>query len=167
MNEMIVLKIGERKYGMRKMPPIQGISFATKVFSAISKMVSNGNSLQALKDIKAKMGTPGESTSKVPSEISNEQLLSYGTTLISLLSGIDPQTVTDIFKEAFSFEVYCGEVKLGNEILFNDHFSKFPQDLYVVAIWATYNHVKDFFIGAGDGVKALMNSSGKTPADIA
>lgn len=162
MSDMIILKIKDRKYGMRKMPPIRGAAFGIKVANVLSKMLAAKDSLDALVDVQKRynaMAKPEDGVKDVAANLSNGEALTFGQTIIHLLSQVDPDTVTNIFREAFSYEVYYENVKLSDDVQFDLHFSKFPGDLYVVAVWATYNHVKDFFTGLGDGIQAFMTNS--------
>lgn len=159
MNGMITLKIKDRKYGMRKMPPIKGAAFGIRVSSALSKMLASPNAMNALLDIQNRFKTMSKPEDNGKAEISTQDAMTFGQTIVTLLAQVDPNVITDIFREAFSYEVYCGEVKLSDDTQFDMHFEKFPGDLYPIAVWATYNHVKDFFTGLGDGIKAFMPSS--------
>lgn len=164
MNDMIIFKIKDRKYGMRKMPPIRGAAFGLRVSSAISKMLASKNAMDALTDIQKRfkgLVSPEEGKKEdAVTEVTAEQAVTFGQTIVQLLSEMDPDAVTDIFREAFSYEVYYETLKLSDDVQFDEHFSQYPGDLYPVAIWATYNHVKDFFTGLGDGIKAFMPNSG-------
>ena len=153
MEDLIVLKIQDRRYGMRKMPPLQGSAFGIKVATMMSKILSNPAAQQVLKDIKEKVGD-GDAKN-----LEQKEATSIGVMILGLLSGIDADEVTAIFRQAFSYEVYYESTRLSDETQFDLHFQQYPSDLYVVAIWATYNHVKDFFTGLGDGIKALTTSS--------
>jgi len=160
MADMIILKIKDRKYGMRKMPPIKGAAFGIKVSSALSKMLATPGATNALVDLQKRFRSMTDSEKDVQNaEISGEQATTLGQVIIQLLAQIDPDTVNAIFREAFSWEVYCENRRLSDDVQFEEHFSQYPGDLYPVAIWATYNHVKDFFTGLGDGMKAFMPNS--------
>lgn len=158
MSEMIILKIGERKYGMRKMPPLQGSAFGLKVASLVSKLAAGEGAMESLKGLQAKFG---DGKAK---EMSSDSMVTVGASLISLISNVNPKELHEILQEAFSYEVYAGESKLSDADAFDIHFQKHPGDLYVVGAWATYNHVHDFFVGLGDGLKALMSNSKTNPA---
>lgn len=164
--EMIVLTIQNRRYGMRKMPPMQGARFGIRVGSLISKIAAGKDALKSLELLQTFIPKEGDNAVEKPKEFSlaASEAISIGSSILGLLSNIDPNELMEIFKEAFSYEVYCGDIKLSDEISFDVHFQSYPGDLYVVALWATYNHVKDFFTGLGDGMKALMPSSGQKKA---
>ena len=156
---MLTLKIKDRTYGMRKMPPIKGAAFGLKVANLISKVLSAEGTLPVLQNLQKRF-TSGNGKEEIPNqEIDPAQAMTIGRAIVSLLGNVDPEKIDEIFKEAFSWEVYYGSQKLSNEAIFEEHFSEFPGDLYIVAVWATYNHVKDFFIGLGDGLKAFMGNS--------
>lgn len=162
MSDMIVLKIKDRKYGMRKMPPIRGAAFGIRVANVLSKMLAAKDSLDTLAGIQRRFNMAGkskESMKDISASISADEAMTFGQTIIQLISQADPNTITEIFREAFSWEVYFENIKLNDDVQFDLHFSKFPGDLYPVAVWATYNHVKDFFTGLGDGIQAFMTSS--------
>lgn len=154
MDDLIVLKIQDRRYGMRKMPPLQGSAFGIKVATLMSKVLSNPAAQKILQDVRAKIGDR-----EGASELAENEASSIGVMILGLLANIDADEVTAIFQKAFSYEVYYESIKLSDENQFDLHFQQYPSDLYVVAIWATYNHVKDFFTGLGDGIKALTTSS--------
>ena len=157
--DMITLTIKDRKYGMRKMPPIKGATFGVRVANLVSKVLSQEGALGALQALQARyLGNNAQEEGK-DKEIDSTQALTMGQVIIKLLAGVDPDALDAIFKEAFSWEVYCGSKRLSDNVTFEEHFSEFPGDLYVVAAWATYNHVKDFFTGLGDGLQAFMGSS--------
>lgn len=163
MSDMIVLKIKDRKYGMRKMPPIKGAAFGIRVSSALSKMLAAPGAAEALVDLQKRFKTMArleDGQSDVQNqEIDTEQATTLGQIIIRLLAQIDADVVNTIFREAFSWEVYYETIRLSDDVQFEEHFAKYPGDLYPVAVWATYNHVKDFFTGLGDGIKAFMTSS--------
>lgn len=155
MNEMIILKIKDRKYGMRKMPPLKGSQFGVRVASVLSKALSDPRAKEALESLKSKMGLDAD---KIES-LDNESALTAGSAIIGLISTIPANEINSIFSEAFSYEVYFEDKKLSDELTFDLHFQRYPQDLYVVAIWSIFHNVKDFFSGIGDGLKALMPNS--------
>lgn len=157
MNDMVILKIKDRKYGMRKMPPLQGSSFGIKVASLLSKVLANPGAKDALESLKNKLGL--DSVNNGVNDLSNDQALTAGAAIIGLLSTIPAGDITAIFSEAFSYEVYYENTRLSDVMNFDIHFQQYPQDLYIVAIWATYHNVKDFFSGIGDGMKALIPNS--------
>lgn len=150
---LITLTFRGRQYGMRKMPPLQGANFGLKVSAALAKVLSQPSAKESLATVQ-KAGQEDDIGAVIPA-------------VMGLVSGMDANEVAALFKEAFSYEVYCGEEKLSDGAAFEEHFSKYPEDLYIVAIWATYNHVKDFFSGLGDGVKALMANSKAAKAQAA
>lgn len=160
--DMLTLKIKDRTYGMRKMPPIKGAAFGIKVANLVSKVLSAEGSLPVLESIQKRFTSSNVAEDVKNQELDNKQAATLGQLLISLIANVDPKVVDDIFREAFSWEVYYGSQKLSSEPVFEDHFSQFPGDLYIVAIWATYNHVKDFFTGLGDGLQAFMTNSEST-----
>lgn len=157
--DMITLRIKDRTYGMRKMPPIKGAAFGIKVANLVSKVLSAEGALPVLQNIQKRFTSPNEAEEGKNQEIDDKQAATLGQLVIRLIANVDPKTVDDIFREAFSWEVYYGSQRLSNDAAFDDHFSQFPGDLYIVAVWATYNHVKDFFTGLGDGLHAFMTSS--------
>lgn len=152
--KMLELKIQDRKYGMRKMPPLQGAAFGLKVATLLGKLAANPGAGNALEKIKKDFLGKDQAV-----QMSQSDVMTTGAALIGILAGIDATEIMSVFKEAFSYEVYFEDKKLSDEINFDMHFGQFKGDLYVVAIWATYNHVIDFFSGLGDGLKALMPSS--------
>ena len=153
---MIILKIKDRKYGMRKMPPLQGSAFGLKVASLVSKLSTGKNSLAALQALQKQFSGV---TDKPEAEMDTATAMTAGASILSLISNVDANELMAIFREAFSYEVYAEESSLSDPDNFDVHFQKYPGDLYVVAAWATYNHVADFFVGLGDGIKALIPSS--------
>lgn len=169
MNDMIILKIKDRKYGMRKMPPIKGAAFGIRVSSALSRMLAGKGAMNALTDLQKRfnaLARPEEDKNETQqTEITTSEAMTFGQAIIQLLAEADPNTITDIFREAFSYEVYCDTVKLSDDVQFDEHFGKYPGDLYPVAVWATYNHVKDFFTGIGDGIKAFIPNSWSSQND--
>lgn len=156
---MLTLKIKDRVYGMRKMPPIKGAAFGLKVANLVSKVLSAEGTLPVLQNLQKRFTAKGEGEEIQNQELDPAQAMTVGRAIVSLLGNVDPEKIDEIFKEAFSWEVYCGSKKLSSEPVFEEHFTEFPGDLYIVAVWATYNHVKDFFTGLGDGLKAFMGSS--------
>ena len=156
---MLTLKIKDRTYGMRKMPPIKGAAFGLKVANLVSKVLSADGSISVLQNLQKKF-TKVEGQEIQNQELDPAQAMTIGRAIVSLLGNVDPEKIDEIFKEAFSWEVYCGSKKLSSEPIFEEHFTEFPGDLYIVAVWATYNHVKDFFIGLGDGLTAFIANSG-------
>lgn len=161
--EMIVLMIQERKYGMRKMPPMQGARFTARVMSLVSKIAAGEGALKSFESLRSLLPN-SENTSPNPAKeevaITASEAVSIGSTILSLLSNIDADELMEIFKEAFSYEVYCGDVKLSDEVNFDVHFQSYRSDLYIVALWVTYNQAKDFFTGFQDGIKALIPNFG-------
>ena len=157
---MITLTIKDRKYGMRKMPPIKGAAFGARVANLVSKVLSQDGALDTLQSLQKRFDGNNTQGSEGNKELDTTQALTMGQIIIKLLAGVDPVALDAIFREAFSWEVYCGSKRLSDDVTFEEHFSEFPGDLYVVAVWATYNHVKDFFTGLGDGLQAFMGSSG-------
>ena len=157
--DMITLSIKDRKYGMRKMPPIKGAAFGARVANLVSNVLSQDGALEALQSLQSRFLGNNAKEQGENKEIDASQAMTVGQVIIKLLAGVDPEALNAIFKEAFSWEVYCGSKKLSDPTIFDEHFSDFPGDLYVVAVWATYNHVKDFFTGLGDGLHAFMGSS--------
>lgn len=159
--EMITLVLQGRRYGMRKMPPMQGARFTARVMSLVSKIAAGEGALksfEALKTFLPDTTKPAPDPSKKEEvAISTNEAISIGSTLLGLLSNINADELMDLLKEAFSYEVYCEETKLSDEMNFDIHFQKFPGDLYIVAVWVTYNQAKDFFTGFGDGIKALTS----------
>jgi len=163
---MLILKIQDRKYGMRKMPPIKGSAFGIRVSSVLSKILSSPNAKTALLDIQSRFHGLSKAEDTNNAAVSTKDALTFGQTILMLLSDIDPNAVIDIIREAFSYEVYCDNKKLSDDVVFDEHFEQYPGDLYVVGIWAAYNHVKDFFTGLGDGIKAFMPSSGNNQSSL-
>ena len=162
--DMITLSIKDRKYGMRKMPPIKGAAFGIRVANLIAKVLSDDNAADALRSLQSRFMGKNPQEQEENKVLDEGQVLTVGQIIVKLLANVSPADIEVIFKEAFSWEVYCGSKRLSYEVNFEEHFTEFPGDLYVVAIWATYNHVKDFFTGLGDGMKALMtNSESKMP----
>lgn len=153
---VIILSLNGRKYGMRKMPPLQGSAFGIKVSVALSRILAKPEAKEALIKL--------QGISKA-TDIGNSVALDIGGTILGLLSGVDPAELNAIFHEALSYEVFYEDSRLSDENFFEEHFSEYPQDLYIVAIWAVYNHVRDFFTGIGDGVKALTKASGEAKAE--
>lgn len=151
MSKLILFTIEERTYGMRKMPPIKGAAFALKVATFLANLIGSGEDV--LGSFK-KLASDLELDEK---ELANDSVLVQR--LFSLVGAADPNKLQEIFQEAFSYEVYCEEKKLTDLSVFEDHFAQYPSDLFPVAIWATYNHVKDFFVGIGAGAKALSANS--------
>lgn len=156
--DMITLKIQERRYGMRKMPPMQGARFTARVVSLVSKAASGKDALKTFEMFRSVLPSDMEKNEEQKKETSLDagQAITIGSSILGLFSTIDPDQLMDIFKEAFSYEVYCGDVKLSDEMSLDIHFQKFPGDFYIVALWVTYNQAKDFFTGFGDGIKALF-----------
>jgi len=161
--DMLTLTIKDRTYGMRKMPPIKGAAFGLKVANLVSKVLSADGALPVLQNIQKRFTSKDVAEDVQKQELDDKQAGTLGQLIISLIANVDPKVVDEIFREAFSWEVYYGSKRLSNEPVFEEHFQQFPGDLYIVAIWATYNHVKDFFTGLGDGLQAFMtNSESKT-----
>lgn len=158
--DMITLTIKDRRYGMRKMPPIKGAAFGARVANLVSKVLSDDNALPALESIQKRFLGKNTKENAKDEVLDGNDAMTFGQMIIRLLASIDPETINSIFREAFSWEVYYGSKRLSDDTIFEEHFSEFPGDLYIVAIWATFNHVKDFFTGLGDGLQALMASSG-------
>lgn len=158
--DMLTLKIKDRTYGMRKMPPIKGAAFGIKVANLVSKVLSAEGTLPVLQNLQKRFTSAETAQDGLKQELDSKQAMTIGQALIFLIGNLDPEAVDKIFKEAFSWEVYYGSQRLSNEAAFEEHFSEFPGDLYVVAAWATYNHVKDFFTGLGDGLTAFTANSG-------
>ena len=151
-NEMIFLNLAGRKYGMLKMPPFQGAAFGLRVFTCLSKVFGKDGSGSSFINGMAKIASGAQ--------LDESQLSQLGMNLMATFASIDPSELTSVLKTAFT-NVYYEQLSLMNEGDFDMHFQKHPGDLYVVGIWAAYNHVKDFFTGLGDGLKALMPSSAK------
>ena len=158
--DMITLTIKDRRYGMRKMPPIKGAAFGARVANLVSKVLSDDNALPALESLQKRFLGKNTKENAKDEDLDGNDAMTFGQMIIRLLASIDPETINSIFREAFSWEVYYGSKRLSDDTIFEEHFSEFPGDLYIVAIWATFNHVKDFFTGLGDGLQALMASSG-------
>ena len=158
--DMLTLKIKDRTYGMRKMPPIKGAAFGIKVANVVSKVLSAEGTLPVLQNLQKRFTSGNVAEDVKNQELDSKQAITIGQALICLLGNVDPKAVDEIFREAFSWEVYYDSKRLSNDAVFEEHFQEFPGDLYVVAVWATYNHVKDFFTGLGDGLQAFTTSSG-------
>lgn len=153
--DMITLTIKDRKYGMRKMPPIKGASFGARVANLVAKVLSDDKALPALQSLQGRLGVKNTQETN----LNSEETMTLGKVILTLVANIDPNALDAIFREAFSWEVYYGSKRLSDDAIFEEHFAEFPGDLYIVAVWATYNHVKDFFTGLGDGLKAFMGNS--------
>jgi len=146
--QAINLRIGDRSYSMFRMTPLKGAAFGLKVSSVVAKILS-GNSIQSLREIEG----------KIQENISEDDKLTVGSLVSSALSNVDPKLVFDILKEALLNEVYFDNVRFENDGDLDIHFEKYPQDFYVVGAWAAFNHVKPFFTGLGDGLRALIPNS--------
>lgn len=149
-SNVLTLQIEDRKYGMRKMPPLMGSRFGIRVAACVSKLLSQPRAKDALLRLQASQGKG----------LDNVEAATFGMEMMSLLSSVDPDELSGIFRDALAYEVYYGNSRLSDEVFFEEHFSKYPGDLYVVEAWAAYNHVRDFFTGLGAGLKALTSSSG-------
>jgi hypothetical protein len=167
------LKIDGRQYDMRKMPPIEAAPFGLKVVKVFSKLFSNPAALSGIDSLKNMTG--GKSLKDIASNpasgtdvnVPSAEVLSLGLSLISLLGELDADDLAAIFKKSLSADVFVNEnERLSDEDVFHRHFQQFPGDYYPVAVWATWNHVKDFFGGIGGGMKAVFGSfqNGPPPA---
>jgi len=161
MNDLIKLKIENVTYGMRKMPPMRASAFGLKVMKVAGSALSNPAALSIFKDISAK----AKNGKAEVEEMDKDNVMTTGMALLKLLDGIDTDKVSEILRESFSYEVYAEDKRLSDEVNFDIHFQQHPGHLYVVGIWATWNHVKDFFSGLGVGMTALMKSSGTSQPD--
>lgn len=155
MSQMIILKIKDRKYGMYKMSPLEGAPFGLRVAKMVSTILGAPKAKESLELLMKRFS--GENSKET--SLSMGEAMTIGASIVSLLSGIDPEELNAIFKKAIKSDVFFEDIRLGDDSEFDMHFQKFPGDLYVVCGWATYNHVHDFFSGIGDGVKALMTNS--------
>lgn len=158
--DMLTLKIKDRTYGMRKMPPIKGAAFGIKVANLVSKVLSAEGMLPVLQNLQKRFTAADVAQDGLHQELDSKQAMTVGQAIIRLIGNVDPKAIDDIFREAFSWEVYFDSKRLSNDAVFEEHFQQFPGDLYIVAVWATYNHVKDFFTGLGDGLTAFTANSG-------
>lgn len=150
MNDVCKLNIEGRIYGLRKMSPIEGAPFGLKVFSTFSKILMS----PAVADIAKSLGDLKDK--KDLTQVETSEAIRLGLTLIPLLSCLNPDEVTAVFKKAVDTDVFIGEDRLADDDVFHKHFQQYPGDYYPVAIWATWSHVRDFFTGIGAGMKALM-----------
>lgn len=150
-NERIDLKIGDRNYSMIRMSPLKGAAFGLKVSSALAKALSSSNAASSLKEIQGKLN----------SEISEDEKMTIGGMIVSLLSNVDSDLVFSIFKESILSGVYFNNVALQDEPEIESHFSQYPQDFYIIGAWAAFNHVRPFFKDIGDGILALLNKKEK------
>lgn len=159
------LKIDGRVYDMRKMPPIEAAPFGLKVVKVFSKLFSNPAALSGIGSLKSMTG--GKSLKDVASDansgsdvnVPSTEVLSLGLSLISLLGDLNPDELAGIFKKSLDSDVFVNEnERLSDEDVFHRHFQQYPGDYYPVAVWATWNHVKDFFGGIGGGMKAVFGS---------
>jgi hypothetical protein len=159
------LKIDGRQYDLRKMPPIDAAPFGLKVVKVFSKALSNPAAVQALDSLKKITGNKSLGNLAATAEKDNDisvapaEVFALGLSLISVLSELDDKELSNIFKTALNSDVFVGgEDRLSEEDVFHKHFQQFPQDYYPVAVWATWNHVKDFFVGIGGGMKSVFGS---------
>lgn len=176
------LTIGNRKYGMRVMSPIDGAPFATKVIKCLSKLIDNPNVVSTLetfysgiKDkidigqevLKTKSGdisTKLENINANNVDVKDKDMMKLGLSIMSLLSNMNTDEINSIFKEAFNSDVFIENERLSDEIVFHKHFQQYANDYYPVAIWIVFNNVKPFLGSVGDGIQALFQSLKTRPA---
>ena len=151
---MLKLTIGDKVYGMRKMPPTLGAFFAPKIAKLVAGMIGNDKFLAMLNDLKDSLPNVDKNDVKVE----EQQMAPIAVAISSILTQLDINEVNAIFKEALSYGVYCDNKDLSKEFDFDEVFGENPGHYFPVAIWATYNHVSDFFVGLPTGLQALMTS---------
>ena len=153
------LKIGDRSYGLRKMPPMVGGPFATKVL----KMIAPIGRSKSLVEILNSMGAEKIKDSN-DVKMETGDAVKMGMAILALLENIDVDLLNSLFKEAMNYEVFAEEKRLSDDVNFDIHFQKYTSDYFPVMIWVIWMNIKDFLSNIGDGISAVMKLSSTLPA---
>ena len=132
MKKHIPFKLGEgadaREYAILRMPPGQALYFIPKVTKALAPLLLGDGDLMAL--------------AKNDGDLNTAIKL-----IIGGLKEIDPEIITELFREAIEYECYGGGQRLSDRDYFDEWFDKHPGDMLQVCAWAIWQNSKDFFPG--------------------
>ena len=141
MAEFTKLKIEGREYALLPMAPIDAMDFGPMVLNAVLAATEGADNLLDM--------------------VRTGDQQKIGMQVMGLLGKIDPQKISELARIALSKDVHAsGEGhpsgKLGNDVFFNDWFTKFPGDMFPVSVWAIWEKSKGYFIGAVPGFQAVI-----------
>lgn len=146
MSEMRKLRLGDgdnvREYALHPMPPLRAVHFIPKVTKALSPVLLADGDIKSLTSGQADVGAAAK-------------------LVLGGLSKVNPDDLTELAKEALSYECYAGPSKLGDNNGFTTHFDdwfrKYPQDMLQVMGWAIWENCKDFFPGGSEILDSLAS----------
>ena len=122
--------INGQEYSLIPMAPMRAVEYAPKVMTTIVAAI-------------------GDNVGSVINGLKSGEMEKIGAILIQGLSSVDPAKFTALAKEAINHDVYSGsQQKLSDTSFFNEHFRQYPANYFKLAIWAIWEHSKDFIVGS-------------------